>query len=111
MPRCTICESQHDSEAGVVQHIFMSGGDHDEWNDKGVIWRDSDELITRDVNDGDVNGSEGSETVEFPEAEDGGGSDDELPCGHESIDPAEAPDPPFTVTCDTCGESWTVTEL
>jgi len=38
-------------------------------------------------------------------------SDDvELPCGHESFNEDEAPDPPFGIECSTCGESWTVRE-
>ena len=40
---------------------------------------------------------------------DTGGSDAvELPCGHESFDPAEAPDTPFVIGCETCGETWQV---
>jgi len=34
----------------------------------------------------------------------------DLPCGHESFDESQAPDVPFTVSCDTCGNSWTVTD-
>lgn len=34
----------------------------------------------------------------------------ELPCGHDSYDPAEAPEPPFNVRCGTCGERYGVTE-
>lgn len=36
---------------------------------------------------------------------------EELPCGHETFDPSEAPEPPFRVSCGECGEGWTVTEL
>jgi hypothetical protein len=32
----------------------------------------------------------------------------ELPCGHESYNPVEAPDPPFTVSCSACGQAWVV---
>lgn len=35
----------------------------------------------------------------------------DLPCGHESFDAAEAPDPPFVVQCDSCSGTWEVTEL
>jgi len=40
----------------------------------------------------------------------GGGADgrEELPCGHESFDPAEAPATPFTISCETCGKTWRV---
>jgi hypothetical protein len=34
----------------------------------------------------------------------------ELPCGHESYDPGEAPDPPFAVSCSECGKAWEVQE-
>lgn len=34
----------------------------------------------------------------------------EFPCGHDSYDPTEAPDEPFAVTCDECGERYKVTE-
>lgn len=30
----------------------------------------------------------------------------ELPCGHETFDPSRAPEPPFNVICETCGESY-----
>jgi hypothetical protein len=33
---------------------------------------------------------------------------EELPCGHESYDPTEAPDPPYRVGCDECGDTWEV---
>jgi hypothetical protein len=50
--------------------------------------------------------------VEFPENPESDTESDsekvDLPCGHESYDPAQAPEPPFSVTCDTCGQSWTV---
>jgi hypothetical protein len=36
--------------------------------------------------------------------------DVELPCGHESYDPGEAPDPPFAVSCSECGKAWEVQE-
>jgi len=40
-----------------------------------------------------------------------GTSDDvELPCSHESFNPDEAPEPPYEVSCSTCGESWTVSK-
>jgi len=42
---------------------------------------------------------------------DGSTHREDLPCGHESFNPSEAPEPPFDVECNTCGESWTVTEL
>jgi hypothetical protein len=34
----------------------------------------------------------------------------ELPCGHESFDADRAPEPPFNVRCETCGESFGVRE-
>jgi hypothetical protein len=34
----------------------------------------------------------------------------ELPCGHEAYDPAEAPEPPFAVSCSECGKAWEVKE-
>jgi hypothetical protein len=34
----------------------------------------------------------------------------ELPCGHDSYDPRDAPEPPFNVRCATCGERYGVTE-
>lgn len=34
----------------------------------------------------------------------------ELPCGDESYDPADAPNPPFKVSCGACGKSWRVTD-
>jgi len=37
-------------------------------------------------------------------------SDVSLPCGHETFDPDEAPEPPYQVGCETCGETWTVRE-
>lgn len=36
------------------------------------------------------------------------GKGETLPCGHESINPNDAPEPPFNVTCETCGESYGV---
>ena len=34
----------------------------------------------------------------------------ELPCGCDSYDPSDAPDPPYKITCPDCGQSWRVTE-
>jgi hypothetical protein len=34
----------------------------------------------------------------------------ELPCGHESYDPGEAPSAPFAVSCSECGKAWEVQE-
>lgn len=34
----------------------------------------------------------------------------ELPCGHESYNASEAPDPPFAVSCSECGNAWKVQE-
>lgn len=40
MPTCPICGSRHDSEGGVVQHIFMSRDSaHGGHNHKGDIYR------------------------------------------------------------------------
>lgn len=38
------------------------------------------------------------------------GGSRELPCGHESYDPSEAPDPPYRVGCSECGDTWRVTD-
>lgn len=44
-----------------------------------------------------------------PDTDDDDSTDsEELPCGHEAIDPAEAPERPFRVTCGECGDSWVV---
>jgi len=51
-----------------------------------------------------------SGATEPSEADDSDGDMVELPCGHESFDESQAPDTPFTVSCDTCGNSWTVTD-
>jgi len=34
----------------------------------------------------------------------------ELPCGCDSYDVSDAPDPPYKITCPDCGQSWRVTE-
>lgn len=44
-------------------------------------------------------------------SEPGSQTDVELPCGHESFSKDEAPDPPFVVTCSTCGEQSKVNSL
>lgn len=70
-----------------------------------------------DGTDGQTGSPNQDDGPTFPEASSGdnGGTDTseaptDLPCGHESFDPSEAPDPPFRVQCDTCGASWTVTD-
>lgn len=70
-------------------------------------------------NDGDTDSST-SETGSHPTFGDGtGGSDSgssepeevDLPCGCESFDKSNCPEPPFWVSCDTCGKAYKVTEL
>lgn len=118
MPTCSLCGSQHDTENGVVQHIYMSSkGDHADWPDKGEIWKNSDEL----VNDNDVptgsSGGDGGGSSD-PTMGSGGGSSSssstfETPCGHEEVDVDDIPEAAIrdgkTVwTCGTCGEAWEV---
>lgn len=62
-------------------------------------------------------GGDDDSGVTFPEADDAdsGGTqstDDtvELPCGHESFNPDDAPPFPFRVECDECGGTWVVDE-
>lgn len=47
----------------------------------------------------------------FGDADPSGDPDEiDLPCGHDSYDPSEAPDPPFRAECEQCGDGWTVRE-
>lgn len=56
------------------------------------------------------NGSNPAFDGPSPDTSNSGSSDNvDLPCGHESYDPSETPDPPFKVTCEECGTSWRVT--
>jgi len=32
----------------------------------------------------------------------------DLPCGHDSYDPSEAPEKPFRITCTDCKQTWRV---
>jgi len=63
--------------------------------------------------DTDTNPTFGSAEVETgTETEPADTSEEvDLPCGHESFAPAEAPEPPFRVSCEECGEAWNVTDL
>jgi len=93
-------------------------------------YRRAKEIIDETAGEGEFIDEEESEDVDEPEPDsttdtqggsdpimgggdtsDVGSSEDiDLPCGHESYDPGEAPDPPFGIECSTCGESWTVRE-
>lgn len=113
------CDYQSPKEEAVKGHW---GGRQDEdhtgaYHKAREAYDESSQGQTRARESGE-SGSDG-DTVEFPESPDGGDTDPpdapadgetELPCGHESFDEDSAPAYPFTVTCDTCGNSWTVSE-
>jgi len=76
-------------------------------NDHNGSWAEANDQSTD---------SDASDTGSNPTMPDGPAETDtesdmvDLPCGHESYDESEAPDYPFIVTCDVCGESRRVTE-
>lgn len=121
MPSCEICGSPHDTENGVVQHIYMSSRDeHSDWPDKGEIWKNSGELVNVDDEGAASSGGDGDSSSSDPtmgSAESSSSSSSstfETPCGHETVDVQEdIPDDAVvdgeTVwTCDECGQSWRV---
>jgi len=75
----------------------------------------TDEPDTDEQSEADSEAEHGQTGLSFPENPD---ADDDrgeqasdmvdLPCGHESYNEAEAPDPPFGVSCESCGKSWVV---
>lgn len=78
---------------------------------------DSREEVSRSPEDGgggSGGGGGGGGNPTFGDADPDSGSDDtehDLPCGHESFDETEAPEPPFRVECSQCGDDWVVNDL
>lgn len=126
---CPVCDNPHDTWGGVATHMWKKSDEeheHVESKDGGLEWlARNGHMGAADTadDDSDVDGREdttettdtdtGTDTMEFPEAdgngtEDGESGEQELPCGHESFDMDKAPEPPFGVECDECGESWVV---
>ena len=67
--------------------------------------------VSQSSGSGDGLGIPSTESAQEPSQEPETETDmHDLPCGHESFDLADAPEPPFAVSCDTCGKSWGVTE-
>lgn len=131
MPTCPVCtSSQHDTWGGVAVHIWKKQDDeHDmaESKDDALIWLSENDHITRDTgpsmaaddeddpeptqqpesSDNPVMGSADPDADPNPDSADAGGV--ELPCGHESYDPDDAPERPFAVACSQCGQKYKVT--
>jgi hypothetical protein len=118
----------HDTEGGVVQHMFMSKDEkHADVDNKGDAWgviRDNDSSQGDGTNDNNTGETEsGSQSASDgghpkddvppadPKEPDTGGSDGhELPCGHHTVTEDDLPEPPFhvIVTCETCGTDYEV---
>jgi ribosomal protein S27E len=133
MPECPICGSVHDSPDGLIQHIVMSRKDGHEgitsrFEASRIVIEAEDDIpkrnVTNDVSDdvtpddtlqNDMEPEPDGPIFEEPDLNDspagGGGSGMEvvrLPCGHESFAKSAAPEPPFSVTCSTCGKTVTI---
>lgn len=129
MPTCPVCtSSQHDTWGGVAVHIWKKQDDkHDmaDSKDSALIWLSENDHITSDTGPSmsdpdDAETSDGADSSGNPvmgsadpdadpdgESADAGGV--ELPCGHESYDPDDAPEKPFAVACGQCSAKFRVT--
>lgn len=120
--KCPVCEWTPDSdvddpENSVIAHMSSSIGEHRgigyqkartmlNVNENGTDTAENDDTPTESENPVMGNAEPAADT----EPDTSTNSGVELPCGHESYDPSEAPDPPFKTSCDQCGGSWRVSE-
>jgi hypothetical protein len=107
-PTCPICSTKFETWGSVKGHITRSQGEHEGLSGPEVV----EEMQTESGDKPETSDGNGSNpTMETPSPADGSNGTEELPCGHESFDPDNAPKPPFHAYCDTCGEAWVVEEL
>jgi len=119
---CPVCDASFGQEGSLKGHITRStDADHKGLSGPAVVEGeqsvddtkanrgDGTDDSTPDTTDtGDTNPTMGSAD---PQSNDSGASgNEELPCGHEAFDPADAPDTPFMVECETCGTRYEVTD-
>jgi len=107
-PTCPICGTEFQSWGSVKGHITRAQGEHAGLSGPEVVEEMQNEN-NGESTDGDD--KESNPTMETPSPADGSNGTEQLPCGHESFDPENAPKPPFHAYCDTCGEAWVVEEL
>jgi len=124
---CPLCDEYTGEKESVATHMFVKGDE----THTGVNYQKAVTLIEtntdaepveedepdEDPSDNQYDTDETTPVGKDPVMGDGntgnvGTSDDiELPCGHESFNPDNAPEPPFPVECEVCGETWTITDL
>jgi len=120
---CPLCDEFTGDKKSVATHMFTTGDE----THTGVNYQKAIRLIetntdsnptNEDDEPDETNESEPDEPVGKDPVKGSGNTSDvnssndiELPCGHESFDPDNAPEPPFPVECEVCGETWTVTDL
>jgi hypothetical protein len=122
---CPVCGAtekstgaKFDSKSAVVAHMSSSKGEHTGIGyQKAKAMLNADEEVNGEPDEdapGDVEPQEDTNSQGDPPDDPTMGDatpedvrEVDLPCGHESFDPAEVnKSPPFNVQCTQCGQEW-----
>jgi hypothetical protein len=124
---CPFCDKTGPTKEFIAQHAFTTGDEAhsgvnyqkammhlntDATSGSSSLSADSDSGADNPVF-GDANPDTVGTSTNDPDGDtdsDSGANSVALPCGCETIDPADAPEPPYQVTCGTCGTTYKVNE-